>query len=273
MSFELTTHYSQLTTHNSLLNMHSLLSNLLSPILIFWILLIVSSLLFLLKRRRVSKILLFISLLWLLMISSRFVPNLLVQHLEKQYSVFTAKSISKASPPYHIIVLGAGYSDDPSLSPVDKLVPKELGRLVEGIRIYRMIPGCRLVTSGAAVNTKLSQAEVVADAAVSLGVDSGDIIKLTTTINTRDEARSFCSAAGTAGTVIVVTDAVHMPRAMMLFKKAGLSPIAAPTNHLLKKGSRKDRFLFCPSENNISKLRAVMHEYAGLVWERVRGGG
>ncbi len=62
-----------------------------------------------------------------------------------------------------------------------------------------------------------------------------------------------------------------MPRVMLLFKKAGLNPIAAPTNQIIKYGSVKYRWRWMPSAGYIGMMEAVIHEYAGILWTIVGG--
>ena len=65
---------------------------------------------------------------------------------------------------------------------------------------------------------------------------------------------------------LLVTDAIHMPRAMLLFQKAGQKPIAAPTNHLVKSKQKQDISDWGPSALNIEKMEYAMHEIFGLAW-------
>jgi uncharacterized SAM-binding protein YcdF (DUF218 family) len=71
--------------------------------------------------------------------------------------------------------------------------------------------------------------------------------------------------------VVVVTSAIHMPRAIMLFRKAGVKAVAAPTNHILKYGSVKDPWGWVPGSGNVGMMEAAVHEYVGMVWAWVGG--
>ena len=76
---------------------------------------------------------------------------------------------------------------------------------------------------------------------------------------------------GDSTQLIVVTSAIHMPRSMYLFQKAGLNPIAAPTNHLVKTSLQHDPWYWNPSSYNIRKMEAAIHEYIGLFWSKLGG--
>ena len=123
-----------------------------------------------------------------------------------------------------ILVLGAGHTNDPDLRNIDKLYPGALARLAEGIRIHRLLPDSKLVCSGYKGRSDISQAEVTALAALELGIVAEDTLLLPEAKNTKAEAQAYADRFGVDGTLILVTDAIHMPRAMMWFKKFGLHP-------------------------------------------------
>jgi uncharacterized SAM-binding protein YcdF (DUF218 family) len=87
--------------------------------------------------------------------------------------------------------------------------------------------------------------------------------------NTRMESLEYTSTFGTDKTLVVVTDAIHMPRAMFLFRLAAQSPIAAPTNHLVKSDRKEGIGEWGPSSTNIAMMESAMHEIGGLVYARL----
>jgi uncharacterized SAM-binding protein YcdF (DUF218 family) len=105
--------------------------------------------------------------------------------------------------------------------------------------------------------------------ALGLGVNKNEIRLLGTPENTKMEAFEYTKKFGTKNSLILVTDAVHMPRAMLLFRKAGQSPIPAPTNHLVKSNWKNGISDWLPSSSNIAMMEYAMHEYGGLVYARL----
>ena len=85
-------------------------------------------------------------------------------------------------------MLGSGYETDDRLSYSGQLNPSGLARLVEGIRLQRLMPGSKLIFSGYAGDQPLPQAEVSALAAQELGIDSIAIYILCKPWNTKTEA-------------------------------------------------------------------------------------
>lgn len=134
----------------------------------------------------------------------------------------------------HIIVLGAGYTPDPELNPTNQIGATVALRLQEGIRIYRRLPRAKFITSGVySKSDTLSQGLGVSRAAVILGVSPADTAFLPETENTEQEARDFVRRFGKKE-VIVVSHALHMPRAVKWFKHFGAKPIPAPMGHKIK---------------------------------------
>src|SRR5690606_28241642 len=116
--------------------------------------------------------------------------------------------------PVNIMVLGAGHTNDPELPALDKLYPSAIARLTEGIRLKRLMPGSKLICSGYKGRSNISQAEASALVALDLGVPPSDTIWLPEAHNTKAEAKAYLERMGAEQTLILVTDAIHMPRAM-----------------------------------------------------------
>jgi uncharacterized SAM-binding protein YcdF (DUF218 family) len=69
-----------------------------------------------------------------------------------------------------IVVLGGGHTSDPKLPITSQISGNSLVRLVEGIRIYNGLPRSKLILSGGSPFEKISNAQVLADVAVAIGV-------------------------------------------------------------------------------------------------------
>jgi uncharacterized SAM-binding protein YcdF (DUF218 family) len=251
--------------------MREFLSLIIMPVPVLYLLLIAAFVFFISKRQRTGKIFLIMAGIWFLIISTLPVPKILVKSLESKYHQLTEESIKNLPDSCDIIVLGGGHSDDKDLSPNNQLSTTAIGRVTEGIRIHRMIPGSRLILSGYSGGSEISQALALYRTALLLGVDSASMAMQGLPSNTLMEAEEYFKNFGTRNFLIVVTSEIHMPRAMMLFQKAGLNPIAAPTNQMLKNGSRKYRWRWIPSSRNIEMMDAAIHEYAGMIWAWVGG--
>lgn len=226
------------------------------------------------KRRKQIWIMLMYYLLigvpcWLL--STEFVLNPMILNLQQQYSVFERSLIPPSSKPY-VIVLGSGSGYDDNLPATSLLSSGTLQRLVEGIRIIRMLPEVSLITSAASPIGYRPQAFIARDAAIELGIDSTRIIALPTAGNTHEEAEAFVKFAGKGAKVIVCTSTIHMPRAMEWFRRAGADPIAAPCDFIVKKDDPPPGIkAFIPQPELWKTWQFVLKEYLGLFYFKLKG--
>jgi uncharacterized SAM-binding protein YcdF (DUF218 family) len=167
-----------------------------------------------------------------------------------------------------VVVLGGGHVADPALPPSTRLTPSALARLVEAIRIQRQLPGSRLLLSG--YSAQVSHARVMAEAAVALGVDASMIDLEERTRDTEDEARLI--AERLAGQrFVLVTSAVHMPRAASLFRKEGADFVPVPADYASHSNPNRPPHLL-PSSTALNATERTFHEYLGLAWAALGGG-
>ena len=251
--------------------MREFLSLIIMPLPVLYLILVIAIILFISGHKRTGKILFIIAGIWFFIITTPMIPRTLVKSLENKYPQLTEESIKNFPDSCDIIILGGGHSDDKELSPNNQLSNVALGRIVEGIRIQKMIPGSRLILSGYRGRSEISQASILYRTALILGVDSASMVMQILPANTRMEAAEYIRNFGSEKKLIVVTSDIHMPRAMLLFKKAGLSPVAAPTNQLIKYGSVKYRWRWIPSSVYIMMMEVVIHEYTGILWAFIGG--
>jgi uncharacterized SAM-binding protein YcdF (DUF218 family) len=224
-----------------------------------------------LNYRKTGRVLITIAAIWFIIITTRFIPEIMVKSLEGRYSQLSDSSIRNLADSCDIIVLGGGHTDDKSLSPNNQLSLSALSRLIEGIRVHRIIPDSKLILSGYKGRSEITQAMVLYRTALILGVDSASILLLTAPSNTRMEAEEYAKKSATKKNLVLVTSAIHMPRAMLLFRQAGINPIASPADFIIKIRSRKYPWRWIPSSSNIGMMEKSIHEYAGIIWDRMGG--
>lgn len=167
-------------------------------------------------------------------------------------------------------MLGGGHVSDPRLPANSQISAAALGRVVEGVRLYKAIPGSKLLLSGGVVFDPVPEAEVMARIVGLLGVKPQDIMLETDSRDTADEAEIIAKIIGT-GKFILVTSAAHMPRAMALFRKRGRQPIPAPTDYLVQETQDPAPDRFFPGAGCLWQVQVAVHEYLGLVWAWLRG--
>ena len=251
--------------------MRTFISNIILPLPVLWVFMLLAFIQYIRKKKTSSRIFVVLSVLWLLVISTPFVTDLLVRNLENRYAVFSPEYLQNKKGPVNILVLGGGCTDDKRLPANSQLEAGSIARLSEGIRIHRLFPGSTLITSGyAGTSNDTPHAIVAAKAAILLGVDPASIKRQETPENTWQEALTYKQMFGDSATLVLVTSAIHIPRTMYLFRKAGLKPIAAPADFMVKNEKRKSMQYWFPSAGYIKEMEDAVHEYVGLAWYKVR---
>jgi uncharacterized SAM-binding protein YcdF (DUF218 family) len=168
-----------------------------------------------------------------------------------------------------IVVLGGGHAADATLPPTTRLNSAALSRLTEGIRLQRQLPGSRILFSG--YTSRISHARVMAEAAIALGVDPSLIELEERTRDTEDEARLI--GARLAGQrFVLVTSAVHMRRAVSLFRSEGADFVPAPADYASRSGPIGFRTWIFPSWDALGATERMAHEYLGIAWAALGGG-
>ena len=237
--------------------------------IIFFLLLLGLYLLWFTKKQKLGKVLATVSIFVLLIISYGPIPDALLAPLESKYKVLSTENINQSIK--YVVVLGGGHTSDPNLPLTSQLTQASLIRLIEGIRIHRKISDSKLVlTGGKGNNNPVATATTMAELAIELGVNKENIITKTEPKDTKDEANIINGTVGN-DTFILVTTASHMPRAMALFKKLGMTPTPAPTEHYVSETQGVSSGSFFPHSFNIHKTETTVYEYLGTLWGKLRG--
>jgi uncharacterized SAM-binding protein YcdF (DUF218 family) len=228
------------------------------------------------RKQRLGKVVVTLGTLFLLLLSLSFFSSQLLTPLEGRYPALLNPEIIAwqggvdAATPKWIVVLGGGHMSDPRLPVTSQISRPALERLVEGVRLYKAIPGSRLLLSGGGAYDPVPEADVMARIAVLLGAKAQDITQERDSRDTADEAAIVAKMVG-AQQIILVTSAAHMPRSVALFKKHGLQPIPAPADYRVKEAQGPNPGRFFPQAGPMEQAESAWHEYLGLVWAWLRG--
>ena len=145
------------------------------------------------------------------------------------------------------------------------------GRFHDGVRLVLAGKAPILIVAGAASrhDTAKSQGEILRDAAVERGVRPEQVLITGPVSTTADEARAvgeLCREHGIRS-IVVVTSAWHMPRAMRTFRRTGLTCSAFPTDQRVFADPRWTIARVLPRARTLANSDAAVHEYWGLLWE------
>ena len=226
------------------------------------------------KRQKMGKILVSVGVIITAMLSYGAVSDSMLRPLERTYPPLMMENTS--GPPSFdqkvrwIVVLGGGHTSDPGLPVTSQISFDSLARLTEAVRIYRSLPGAKLILSGGAISDPVSSAEIYFKTARIMDIPAGDLILSDQAKDTEEEARLIQDRVG-RDPLILVTSASHMPRAVALFKKRVMNPIPAPAAHLVKTRPGNIPGGFFPSGEGLQKMQMVVHEYLGTLWSKLRG--
>jgi len=220
------------------------------------------------RRQRIGKIFLSIGVVLLIALCYGAIADIFLEPLEYKYRPL--KDISSFSDVKWVVVLGGGHTSDPRLPATGQISGSSLVRLVEGIRIYKNLPESKLILSGGAVFDPSPVARVMADVALTLGVEAKDLILEIESRDTEEEALLLREIVRD-DRLILVTSASHIPRSMLYFKKLGMRPIPAPTDYLVKESQGMHPGMFFPGTGGLVKMQQALYEYLGLAWAKLRG--
>jgi uncharacterized SAM-binding protein YcdF (DUF218 family) len=148
-------------------------------------------------------------------------------------------------------------------------------RFNDGVRLVLAQKANALIVAGAASQHKgqASQGEILRDAAVARGVRAGQVLITGPVSTTADEARAVSALCRSRKirSIILVTSAWHMPRAMRLFRRTGLAVIPFPTDQRVHAHPRFTLARFLPRARSLANSDAAIHEYWGLLWAILTG--
>jgi uncharacterized SAM-binding protein YcdF (DUF218 family) len=250
-----------------LLLVKKIVGELLSPLsLILLILAVALVLLWFTRRQRVGKLLATTGYLLFVLFAYGSLGGPALRALERGYEPM-------ASPPADIkwiVVLGGGAWSDPDLPPLWRTTESTLARAVEGVRLYRRLPGAKLLLSGGPVLGSGSDAETMSALAMELGVPREAIVPDAVSPDTESQARVTRDLVK-GERCILVTSAVHMRRSLALFRKAGVDALPAPTDYLSHSNAALSPPDFFPRPSRIRGADAAAHEYLGLAWGWLTG--
>ena len=169
-----------------------------------------------------------------------------------------------------IVILGGGRSfAAPEDGERDQPGAQTLARLRHGARLQRLTGLPVLVSGGAPDRGGESEAAVMAR---TLREDFKIPVRWIedTSENTAQNAAHAATILREAGIdrVLLVTDAIHMPRAMQIFSKTSLAAIPAATEFRSRKPLSAADFI--PSAGSLQTSHYALHEWIGMVWYQLR---
>lgn len=252
------------------MSLSSFLTQLVIPLNLGLTLLVLGVLLFVIRRRRLAALFaacgISWALFWALPASSLWAGG----HLEQLYPYHPPDELPTAQA---IVVLGGSTANNrPNwFQAYDR--SNTIARVDTAARLYHAGRAPRVVVSGAALDGTVSEAQIMANSLRQQGVPAEAILQesesLTTYENGRNTARLLKEEK--LDKVLLVTSALHMPRAMGVFRKQQVdaTPAGSPPQIVVPDDPAFSFWL--PSMQVLSASRSVVKEYVGMLVYWLRG--
>lgn len=174
-----------------------------------------------------------------------------------------------ATPPEQrvLVVIATGMDPDEHHVPaMERLSPAALERCIAASRIYKEYGFGRVIVSGRDPDVAaMEMTSGMADLLVALGVPRTSIMLESESLDTKENAlfSTRMVHALKAEKAVLVTSAIHMPRAMWHFDRAGLKVIPAPVK--FQAPARRTLARFIPDSEALGRSQRLVHELFGLL--------
>lgn len=219
------------------------------------------------------RVLTVVTLLLVWIIGSPLVAGFLTASLEEQYPPFNPATTQRFDT---IVVLGGGVLPKGTLRPMDTLSSFSAERTMCGVDLFQRGLATRLLFSGgdaAVVGKGPEEARVMKQLAMRLGVPEDAILAETRSRTTYEGAVELSRMVG-GNSVLLVTSAYHIPRALALFRKQGIITTPAPCGYSAR--NRTDHvevtlFDFLPSVHALESSTYAISEFVGIAVYRAAG--
>jgi uncharacterized SAM-binding protein YcdF (DUF218 family) len=168
------------------------------------------------------------------------------------------------------VVLGGGVIDfAPDIDGKGTPGSSALQRLICAYRLYR-IDRKPIIFSGGKVFERRPEAEIAKRLLLSLGVNEKDIFLEEKSKDTFENAKYVKALSEKHGIkrIVLITNAFHMKRSMLLFDKFFKEIIPCPTGYTTSK-TKYDLLSYLPNASNLDSIAVALKEYMGIIFYKI----
>jgi|SRR6185312_449200 len=173
------------------------------------------------------------------------------------------------------IVLGGMIAYDPTL--VRPQFSRAVDRLMQAVTLYRDGKIRKIFISGGSgsiLEKNVLEAQILKDYLLKVGIPDSSIIVESHSKNTRENAlfsKPLLDSLNKNGRYILITSAMHMPRAERCFEKVGIHTTPYSVDRF--SGPRKFIFdhLFIPTTGALDGWNVLLHEWLGFITYKISG--
>ena len=245
---------------------------LVSPLSMGLVLILIGGVLSKLKKARLATLsrILAVTLIWVC--ATPIVAERLSASLERVYPPVSIENTPEADA---IVVLGGavGTIEPPRLT-VD--LGGASDRVLHAARLYRAQKAPRVIVSGGRfpwLGTAPPESEAIGELLQEWGVPESAIVLETRSLNTYQNAIETKKIVEKLRleSVLLVTSALHMPRALATFRSNGINALPAPTDFETVDRHKHTLLDWLPDSAALQKTTRTIKEYLGITVYRWRG--
>ena len=174
-----------------------------------------------------------------------------------------------------IVVLAGSLRPPDDVQTEAELGDSTIGRCLHAARLYHRGRRCPIVVSGWKPHPGIpgpSLAELMREFLIRNGVAEGDVLmenRSQTTYENAVETGNLLRDRG-IGKVVLVTDAMHLPRALGCFRAQDVDVVPSGCRFQATR-FKWSVFTFLPRTGAAEKFQQAAHEWLGLAWYRLHG--
>ncbi len=192
----------------------------------------------------------------------------LIDQLQRQYPPLSIAQCPRADA---ILILGGMLREvqrDPELPDWNDAVD----RFEHSIALYRAGKASKIILTSGAGKDKDTEGTHLRRAALAHGIPADAILCTARSGNTEEEAAHVAALASQNGirSIVLVTSAFHMSRAMLLFERTGLKVTAFPVDYYNRFDSIYYAEDYLPDADALVKSQRAFRELFGLLYYAIR---
>jgi len=244
------------------------------PIGVFTVLVLLAILCWIFDKRGAGRILVGLGVVVILFSSSPIIANWLASRLESQFPPVAVSSLAESE-----VLVSLGGALAPPVAPrIQVELQGSSDRLLHAARVFKQGKTRRIYLTGGNVFPGygvLGESHYAKLVLEGWGVPGNNIEiddRSRTTYENAIETRNYLSEKGWINKpIILVTSALHMPRAVETFRAANIRVIAASTDVQVTGRTGPAVFQWLPSAAALQLTTVAWHEMVGLWYYRLRG--
>jgi uncharacterized SAM-binding protein YcdF (DUF218 family) len=218
------------------------------------------------RWRRLALLVLVLAVAHVVILSFQPVGDALMGPLERQ----SRAAAAQAAPCCYdaIVVLGGGISPAHPPEQPEPGLNEGADRIWKAARMWKRGVAPRIIVSGGSFLAQhggppITEADAMREFLMDLGVPADAITDEGQALNTIENIRNVRTIIGN-GKVALVTSAYHMPRALHLAARAGLTAAAFPTDYQVAPSARLPWDNWLPSSDGLQLSTLAIREFVAL---------